>query len=97
MYYFFFFKEEEGIRDSSVTGVQTCALPIGCGTPASTEDTVSVMHLVEAGVPQRYPKMKIVNSHLGGMIPMVLQRLDNIRSEERRVGEECRSRWSPYH
>ena len=20
-----------------------------------------------------------------------------IRSEERRVGEECRSRWSPYH
>ena len=25
------------------------------------------------------------------------QRLDNIRSEERRVGKECRSRWSPYH
>ena len=22
---------------------------------------------------------------------------DNIRSEERRVGKECRSRWSPYH
>ena len=21
----------------------------------------------------------------------------NIRSEERRVGKECRSRWSPYH
>src|SRR5260370_7236038 len=26
---FFFFKAEEGMRDSSVTGVQTCALPIG--------------------------------------------------------------------
>src|SRR5260370_19573766 len=25
---FFFFKAEDGIRDSSVTGVQTCALPI---------------------------------------------------------------------
>ena len=25
-----------------------------------------------------------------------IQRL-NIRSEERRVGKECRSRWSPYH
>ena len=23
--------------------------------------------------------------------------LDNVRSEERRVGKECRSRWSPYH
>src|SRR6266511_2521454 len=22
---------------------------------------------------------------------------DHIRSEERRVGKECRSRWSPYH
>ena len=22
---------------------------------------------------------------------------DNSRSEERRVGKECRSRWSPYH
>ena len=21
----------------------------------------------------------------------------NLRSEERRVGKECRSRWSPYH
>ena len=28
-----------------------------------------------------------------------LERLENIRSrsEERRVGKECRSRWSPYH
>ena len=24
-------------------------------------------------------------------------RLRSIRSEERRVGKECRSRWSPYH
>ena len=23
--------------------------------------------------------------------------IDNVRSEERRVGKECRSRWSPYH
>ena len=23
--------------------------------------------------------------------------LDHVRSEERRVGKECRSRWSPYH
>ena len=23
--------------------------------------------------------------------------VDHVRSEERRVGKECRSRWSPYH
>src|SRR5260370_41652287 len=27
-FFFFFFQAEDGIRDSSVTGVQTCALPI---------------------------------------------------------------------
>src|SRR4029077_4937044 len=27
-FFFFFLQEEDGIRDSSVTGVQTCALPI---------------------------------------------------------------------
>ena len=25
------------------------------------------------------------------------EKLEKIRSEERRVGKECRSRWSPYH
>src|SRR5689334_25124136 len=27
-FYFFFFQAEDGIRDGTVTGVQTCALPI---------------------------------------------------------------------
>ena len=27
----------------------------------------------------------------------ILSCMDEIRSEERRVGKECRSRWSPYH
>src|SRR2546430_8266062 len=31
--YFFFFQAEDGIRDLTVTGVQTCALPI-CSAPA---------------------------------------------------------------
>ena len=36
----------------------------------------------------------------GGMLESFLQepeRLTDDRSEERRVGKECRSRWSPYH
>src|SRR5256886_9371996 len=31
----------------------------------------------------------------GGMATVYLAR--DVRSEERRVGKECRSRWSPYH
>src|SRR3712207_6744652 len=26
-----------------------------------------------------------------------LSQIEDLRSEERRVGKECRSRWSPYH
>jgi predicted TIM-barrel fold metal-dependent hydrolase len=44
---------------------------------APLEDTVSVLHLISKGVPQRYSNMRIINSHLGGMLPMVYQRLDN--------------------
>ena len=31
------------------------------------------------------------------LLAIVLSLLGLIRSEERRVGKECRSRWSPYH
>jgi predicted TIM-barrel fold metal-dependent hydrolase len=54
---------------------------------APMEGTVSIMHLIEAGIPQKYPKLKIVNSHLGGMIPMVFQRLDNISKWEHPLPE----------
>src|SRR5256886_10105653 len=36
---FFFFQAEDGIRDLTVTGVQTCALPISTGTPPSVIGT----------------------------------------------------------
>ena len=34
----FFFQAEDGIRDTSVTGVQTCALPIWVDVPAFQVD-----------------------------------------------------------
>ena len=33
----------------------------------------------------------------GGYPDGTRERLADLRSEERRVGKECRSRWSPYH
>src|SRR2546422_6916869 len=33
----------------------------------------------------------------GFVLPMAIEDGIEMRSEERRVGKECRSRWSPYH
>src|SRR5215210_9033401 len=46
MYVFFFFQAEDGIRDTSVTGVQTCALPISEGRAR--------VHLLARGVRGRW-------------------------------------------
>ncbi len=44
---------------------------------APVEDTISIMHLITHGVPAHYPNIKIINSHLGGALPMLLQRADD--------------------
>ena len=38
-----------------------------------------------------------VTATLQGSVSVLLVRAGVYRSEERRVGKECRSRWSPYH
>ena len=44
---------------------------------APVEDTISILHLITRGIPSRFPRMKILNSHLGGALPMLVQRMDN--------------------
>ena len=41
--------------------------------------------------------LALVNRTLSGPININCDHSDGMRSEERRVGKECRSRWSPYH
>src|SRR3712207_8662801 len=81
------FQAEDGIRDIGVTGVQTCALPISL----REEDGVMIFsgsavvdhrNTSGFGKDDKPPLVAIYTGH---------------RSEERRVGKECRSRWSPYH
>src|SRR2546427_4859872 len=45
LFFFFFFQAEDGIRDLTVTGVQTCALPICC----SGADSGAICEHVLAG------------------------------------------------
>ena len=38
-----------------------------------------------------------INENVAGIAAQALLKDISTRSEERRVGKECRSRWSPYH
>src|SRR5262245_21984871 len=49
---------------------------------ASLEDSAIVLHLIARRVPERYPHIKYVVPHLGGIIPMLLERLDNQASRQ---------------
>src|SRR5437667_9313895 len=97
----FFFQAEDGIRDRDVTGVQTCALPI---LPPFRLTICGLQHS-SCNIPLScLPATPILTRFLSSpacrrSIPLAKTpvRLACFRSEERRVGKECRSRWSPYH
>src|SRR5688500_20224489 len=74
MLYFFFFQAEDGIRDYKVTGVQTCALPISA-KPAAASTTSAWAADGVTKVSTATTKPAPANAR---------------RSEERRVGKECR-------
>jgi len=42
------------------------------------EDTVLALHLIVRQIPHRFPNIKVIISHLGGMLPVSLNRLDQI-------------------
>src|SRR5260370_29260077 len=98
--YSFFFQAEDGIRDSSVTGVQTCALPIFFGA-ARGDGTLTMADGKKYGISVENIKIGSVGASYvqgKGSVYNLKQAQDmEGRSEERRVGKECRSRWSPYH
>src|SRR5947207_15038025 len=75
----FFFQAEDGIRDHCVTGVQTCALPI-LRSPARALCPLERFVIFVAWSSANLRRSSSAYAS---------------RSEERRVGKECRSRWVP--
>src|SRR5260221_5516811 len=96
---FFFFQAEDGIRDHCVTGVQTCALPISSNGGAFRERCVirAVDRRGSRGWRRAPPAERAWRRAVGILRRRRALRPRDGRSEERRVGKECRSRWSPYH
>src|SRR5207249_7984775 len=96
----FFFQAEDGIRDRNVTGVQTCALPIYL--PVDQTSPISMVLLLRAaGNPMWLsPVLQAEVTQIDSNVPVydietIVQRESEFlvhRSEERRVGKECRSR-----
>src|SRR5437870_13692004 len=89
--YVFFFQAEDGIRDGHVTGVQTCALPISTSTSPWQDDTIrdsGGRRSCESSTTRRSGRLRSP--------PLRSVRRQSSRSEERRVGKECRARRSRY-
>src|SRR5437016_8306408 len=103
---FFFFQAEDGIRDWSVTGVQTCALPI---CPATSDTSAAIRR---GNAPERLDHLRVdgrrqlealdrdrlAEPEMQSLVDYTESAFADrmVRSEERRVGKECRSRWAPY-
>ena len=94
-----------------MTGVQTCALPIFPGRNDGNAETLSflaspelVTALAFSGDLTFDPVHGTLTTDDGKTMTFAMPEGEELpeqgfakRSEERRVGKECRSRWSPYH
>src|SRR5690554_7038401 len=89
-FFFFFFQAEDGIRDADVTGVQTCALPIS----SNIDQAYLIITLKNPRTSLGFIDRFLVSTE-SFRIPATLV-VNKMRSEERRVGKECRCRWWPY-
>src|SRR5688572_4190868 len=98
---------EDGIRDLTVTGVQTCALPIWILDPEQRAPGAA-QHAHHRAQPGFYQQIlldlvhRIAHGREALGLPVESPRklrlkrryFEQQRSEERRVGKECRCRWS---
>src|SRR5688500_19773738 len=92
----FFFQAEDGIRDYKVTGVQTCALPIfeyWHGVDVNVDARLANGLTVRGGT--SVGRRIMDNCEIRAKLPEISPTdpyCRVVRSEERRVGKECRER-----
>src|SRR5688572_32627801 len=97
-FFFFFFQAEDGIRDLTVTGVQTCALPISMFTQ-NVRHGRAADPIAEIEQPIFDTCIAPVRIVVGQLQNQCTNLFCNRWSDRKSVvlGKECRSRWSAYH
>lgn len=62
------------------------------------DTTIAVVSLIWQGILEKYPKLKIIHSHLGGMVPYLVQRMDDCwRSFSEEMGLKLAKKPSEYY
>src|SRR5205823_7974702 len=100
------FQAEDGIRDKLVTGVQTCALPISAlrfeyrPVRAWFQPTYSPCTASEADRARNLSRIALKCRPVSKFLEVTEAEArfsfrERGRSEERRVGKECRAGWWP--
>src|SRR5699024_11730610 len=84
VFVFFFFQAEDGIRDRNVTGVQTCALPISFHIDG---DQITGRRTCRSNTDNVINDDNITSYNVRSAY---IIKILTLRSEERRVGKECR-------
>src|SRR5699024_12083334 len=94
LFFFFFFQAEDGIRDRNVTGVQTCALPIFFDNSLPSK----ALLILGSSIDWYSSNSLLILSARFSYSQLLVSAINEMyfRSEERRVGKECRYWWWPY-
>src|SRR5699024_11738330 len=90
---FFFFQAEDGIRDRNVTGVQTCALPISASEIPKPNISPATASLNSQSRPVSLRACTLRATPIQIWCILTDSAVAGARSEERRVGKECRCGW----
>src|SRR5438309_10602540 len=85
LFFFFFFQAEDGIRDGTVTGVQTCALPISStGRPKGVSATLAGLPVLAAEANQKVSAhWRRVLTLVVGLLGVALVLLATFRNAQR--------------
>src|SRR3712207_9194888 len=62
-----------------------------------SDDMITAVLSRQYGIPSVNLDLFHIDPSVISLIPQEVAQKHSVRSEERRVGKECRSRWSPYH
>ena len=97
------FLEKTGIQVHRFTGTSTTVLGLIGDTSTISSDDIEKKQIVESVKKVQTPYKRVSRSfhNTDSVIEASGIKIGGenflLRSEERRVGKECRSRWSPYH